>query len=165
MPDTDRKKIKDQQTGTYLTASGISDAKGAVADMHKRAFCQTRAYAANDAAAFTQRLATAVRKSRIKAINIDSIAAITGNATNYEVFTFSSRLANGDAGVTLGSWNTHTGAQSTISANTTASVTVVTNADSILVAGAKVLVSMAPQGTGWNVAYPGVSFTVDLEEI
>ena len=67
--------------------------------------------------------------------------------------------------MTLGSWNTHTSAQSTITANVTASVTIATNADSILAAGTKVHVAMAPQGTGWNVAYPGVSFTVDLEEI
>lgn len=165
MPDTDRKKIKDQQKGEFLTAAGISDAKGEVENMHKRSFFTNRAYAANDTAAFTQQLATSVRKTRVKAIKIDSIAAITGNATNYQLFTFSSRLSNGDAGVTLGTWNTNTSAQSTIAANVTASVTVVTNADSILAAGTKVYVAMAPTAAGWNVAYPGVSFTVDLEEI
>jgi hypothetical protein len=162
---TDRAKIKEQEKGVYKTTAGISDSAGAVEDTHKRTFCKDRPYAANDAAAFVQKLATVKRASRVKAINIESIAAITGNATNYEVFTFTSQYANGTALATLGSWNTHTGAQSTIAANVTSSVTVATNTDADLPAGAKVICSMAPQGTGWNVAYPGVSFVVDVEEV
>lgn len=162
---TDRTRIKDQQKGEYKTTADISDSAGAVEDMHKRFGSKDRPYAANDAAAFTQRLVTVKRKSRAKAINIDSFATITGNATNYEVFTFSAIHPNGAAGPTLGSWNTHTSAQSTITGNVTASVTVATNSDATLEVGAKVIVAMAPQGTGWNVAYPGVSFTIDLEEV
>jgi hypothetical protein len=162
---TDRDKLKDQQKGTLRTAAGVSDPAEAVNAAHRRTFHVNRSYAANDAATFTQQLASTVRKARCKAIKIDTIAAITGNATNYELFTFFSQLSNGTAGVTLGTWNTHTSAQNTIAANVTGSVTVVTNADAELTAGTKVLVTMAPQGTGWNVAYPGVSFTVDLEEI
>ncbi len=163
--ETDRKKIKDFQKGQYKTIASISDPSGEVENVHKRAFVVTRAYAANDAAAFTMEVATAKRKSRVKAIEIHSLATMTGNATNYQVFTFSSMLSNGTAGVTIGSWNTHTSAQNTITGNATASVTVVANADAELAAGTKVLCAMAPQGTGVNVAYPGVSFVVDLEEI
>lgn len=165
MPDTDRKKIKDQQIGTFVTAAGISSASNEVTEIHSRNFTAGRSYAANDAAAFTQPLVHVKRKSRVRKIQITSLADITGNATNYELFTFSTRLPNGDAGVTLGTWNTHTGAQSTITGNVSANVTVVTNADAILTAETKIRVAMAPQGTGWNVAYPGVSFSVDLEEI
>ncbi len=165
MPDTDRKKIKDQQEGVYASAKDISDAQDAVADMHKRTFHERRPYAANDAATFTVQLAKVKRKSRVKAIDIDAITVITGNATNYELFTFFTKLANGSAGVTLGTWNTHTGAQSTITANVSSAVTIATNADSILAAGTKVLCTMAPQGDGWNVSVNGTSFSVDVEEI
>lgn len=166
MPDTDRKKVKDQQEGTFLSAAGISSAKTAVQDMHSRGGTAiARVYAANDAATFTQLLVNPPRKSRLKAVKINAVTAITGNATNYEVFTLSTQYANGTAIATVGSWNTHTGAQSTIAANVTASVTVSTNSDAEIPAGGKLFVVMAPQGTGWNVSTSGTSFTVDLEEI
>lgn len=165
MPDTDRKKIKDQQKGTFLTAAGITSPSDEVEKMHRRTFFHQRPYAANDAATFTAVIARPIRKTRVKAIKIDSIAGITGNATNYELFTFATQYPNGTAGVTLGTWNTHTSAQNTIAANVTGSVTVVTNADAEIPADMKILVTMAPQGTGWNVAYPGTAFTVDLEEV
>lgn len=163
--DTDRKKIKDQQKGYFVTAAGIASSSNEVTSMHSRSLTVNRTYAANDAAAFTQRLSRVKRKSRLSSLVIDSIAEITGNATNYEVFTFSTRLPNGDAGVTLGTYNTHTGAGSTITANVPKSVTIVTNTDAEIAANSQILVAMAPQGTGWNVAYTGVTFTLDLEEI
>lgn len=164
--DTDRKKIKDQQKGYFVTAAGITSASNEVTEMHSRTVGPVlRAYAANDAATFTQVIATPQRKSRCRAIKIHAITAITGNATNYELFTFSSQYANGTALATLGTYNTHTGAQSTIAANVAGSVTVVTNSDAEIPAGGKVHVIMAPQGTGWNVSTVGTSFTVDLEEI
>lgn len=165
MPDTDRKKIKDQEKGVYSSTAGIADAPGAVEDTHKRAFRVGVPYAANNAAAWTGLpVATLPRKVKIKTAKIYATTVITGNATNYELFTVATRLANGDAGVTLGTWNTHTGAQSTITANVPASITVVTNSDAEILAGSTVLVSMAPQGTGWNVDQ-FTAFTFDFEEI
>ncbi len=165
MPDTDRKKLKDQIESELVTTAGISSAKTAVQDVHKRTFHTTRPYAANNAAAFTMVLAVTQRKARLRAVKINSLADITGNATNYQKFTVSSQYANGVAGATLGTWNTHTGAQSTITGNVAVTVSTSTNADSVLAAGDKVLIAMAATGDGWNVAYPGVSFIVDLEEV
>ncbi len=166
MPDTDRKKIKDQEVGTYVTAAGITSASNEVAKIHSRTFGPThRPYAANDAATFTLLLANTQRKARVKAVKINSVVAITGNATNYQKFTFSTQHDNGTAIATLGSWNTHTGAQSTIAANTTATVTVATNSDAEVPALGKVFVIMAPTGDGWNATQASLSFTVDLEEI
>jgi hypothetical protein len=101
----------------------------------------------------------------VRAVKINAITAITGNATNYEKFTFSSQYANGTAKATLGSWNTHTGAQSTIAANTSGTVAIATNADAEIPAGGKLVVIMAPQGDGWNVSVAGTSFSADLEEV
>jgi hypothetical protein len=163
--DTDRKKIKDQQAGEFRTAAGIVDPTGETNAMHRRTFSRGRPYAANDAAAFTDFAAHPMRKTRAKAIKIDAITAITGNATNYQVFTFSTQYPNGTAGVTLGSWNTHTSAQNTITANVTASVNVVSNSDADIPADMKIVCAMAPQGTGMNVPQAGLLFTYDLEEI
>jgi hypothetical protein len=163
---TDRKKIKDQQEGTYVTAAGISDAQGAVEDMHSRTVGPIhRPYLANDAATFTQLVAAPQRAVRARAVKINSIVGITGNATNYQKFTFSTQYANGTAKATLGSWNTHTGAQSTIAANTSGTVTIATNADAEIPAGGKLVVIMAPTGDGWNCSQSSTSFTADLEEI
>jgi hypothetical protein len=165
MPDTDRKKIKDQQKGVYTSTAGIATPFESVDELHRSEHRCGVPYAANNAAAWTGfPVVTVKRKRKLKSISIYATTAITGNATNYELFTFATRLANGDAGVTLGTWNTHTSAQSTITANVAQNVTVVTNTDAEIAAGSTILVSMAPQGTGWNVDQL-TAFTVDLEAI
>jgi hypothetical protein len=165
MTDTDRKRIKDFQKGQFLTIAEISNSAGETENLHKRTYSVGRPYAANDSAAFSQQIVHTLRKVRVKAIKIDAMATVTGNAANYELFTFATQYPNGTAGKTLGTWNTAPAAQNTITANVTGSVTVVTNSDADIPADMKILVTMAPQGTGMNAAYPGTSFTVDLEEI
>lgn len=163
MPDTDRKKIKDQQKGVFSSAAGIVAPADEVDAMHRDEFVAYPPYAANNAAAWTGLpLVTFRRKRKPVAGRIYATTVITGNATNYQLFTLSTRLANGDAGVTLGTYNTHTSAQSTVTANVAATFTV--NSDAEIAAGSTVLLSMAPQGTGWNVDQL-TCFTFDFEEI
>jgi len=165
MPDTDRKKIKDQQKGVYVTTAGIATVDESVNDLHKRTYTARPPYAANNAATWVGLpIATPPRKTRIRSFRITPTTAITGNATNYQLFTLATRHANGDAGVTLGTWNTHASAQSTIAANAGVAMTVVTNSDAEIAANAHIKLTMAPQGDGWNVDQL-TEFTLDLEEI
>ena len=165
MPDTDRKKIKDQQKGVYVTTAGIATVDESVNDLHKRTYSTRPPYAANDAATWVGLpICTHPRKCKARSFRITPTTVITGNATNYQLFTLAWRHANGDAGATLGTWNTHTGAQSTIAANAGVSMTLVTNSDAEIAANAHVKLTMAPQGTGWNVDQL-TEFTFDVEEI
>src|SRR5574338_825430 len=156
---TDRDKVKDFQEGQAVSIAGISNAQSAISDMHSRQYSTSRPYAANDTAAWTKTLASLQRKSRCKAFKIDSTATIANDSTDYVKFTLSWQYANGDAGKTLGSWNTHTSAQGAITANVTASVTVVTNSDAEVPAGAKLRLAQAIGGAGKNVTVSDTAFT------
>ncbi len=174
MPDTDRKKLKDQQTGALLGAAGISDAAAAVRAMHSRSVPFTKTGSENaatnvaEAPMFTY--PTNRRKLKVTGFGIAVASNVATDNTHYAVISFYMTPSAGSAKL-VGSWNTHGGAQGALTFGTigqvvTTALGLVTNADAVSSSTVGSTFTYAILKYGNGVAIPANSvFTVGLEEI
>lgn len=161
---TDRSKIKDQEKGTYLTASGISDAAGEVEKIHCRPLTAVVHALENAATNVTERPVGVVKRlSKVKAINVVSPAAVANDATDYvKVYVYKYTSA-GATQTLLGSWNTATAAQGAMTAYANHSLSLVAAATASVAAGSTLTFHVGKFGAGKVLG--NCSVTVDLEEI
>jgi hypothetical protein len=160
MPDTDRKKIKDQQEGTYVTAAGISDPHGAVVAMHTRTVCYPKVGTENADTNVAETLMFRVGRKSKPTIYYTSPLSATANATHYTLITVTRKTAGVDAGI-VGTWNTHTSAQGAFTSNVPFALTL--NTGVTLLAGDTLHYIKRTVGDGRSIGVG--SFTFELEEI
>jgi len=167
MTDTDRKKIKDQQKGEFLTAAGISDADAAVVAMHSRHFNYARTGSENAATNVAEvPMGIVHRLSRCRAVYFTSDAAVANDTSDYDtvyVYKFASTGGALGAGTLVASWNTHTSAQSAITANAKHSMSLVTAAAASIAADSVLTMKVGKSGSGKVLT--NFAITLDLEEI
>jgi hypothetical protein len=160
---TDREIIKERQTGQVQSYGVAGSAKDAVAATHTRSINCNKVGTENAATNIAETvICTVNRKSRLASVKYLTNSTVPGNATDSMLFTIAKRTA-GAAAVTVATWNTDTGAQSTITALVPASFPVVANADAILAAGDILTYTVRKVAAG-KLLDPAV-FTVDLEEV
>lgn len=170
---TDRAKIKKAQKGSYLTAGSsgdnVSDMSGAVNAMHARPYATHRKAGSENAATNVAALpfGTVFHKAKAKAFAIQVVTNIAADNTNYAVIHFYGRY-NGTS-TTLGSWNTHGGAQGALTTAgpaiiSTAATGLVTNADGTVVAFSGLTYDIQKVSAGQDVA-AGAIFSAWLEEV
>lgn len=160
MTDTDRKKIKDQQKGTYLTAAGIDDADAAVTAMHTRTVCYPKVGTENADTNVAETLMFRVGRKSKPVVYYTSPVSATANATHYTLLTVTRKTAGVDAGI-VATWNTHTSAQGAFTSNVP--FAMVLNTGVTLLAGDTLHYIKRTVADGRSVGVG--SFTFELEEI
>ena len=167
MTDTDRKKIKDQQKGEFVTTAGIADADAAVVAMHSRYLSYARTGSENAATNVAEvPMGINHRLSRLRGAYLTADAAVANDGTDYnKVYVFAFPAAGGalGAGTLVASWNTHTSAQSAITANAKHSMSLVTAAAASIAADSVFTMKIGKTGAG--KAMTNIAITLDLEEI
>lgn len=166
MPDTDRKKIKDQQKGYFVTAAGILAASDEVNKIHTRTHAHfllsggsTTTNVAEKAFGFVK------RRSQFKAGSWAPTGALTANATNYGILRVFKRTSAGASKTLVASWNTATGAQgTTVALADNALAATSTPADLTVAAGSVLTYEIEKFGAG-GLTIGEMALAVDLEEI
>lgn len=166
---TDRTRIKNQQKGEYLTAAGMVDGNGAVNAMHtrQRDFQKRGTENAATNVAEVVCVADVARKSKLRKASIAVTTNITGDNTNYAIIKFFKRTSG--TSTLIASWNTHGGAQSSLTTNVSGHCDnttngLVVNSDAEIAAGSQITYSIGKLGSGQLVDI-GTCFSFDLEEI
>jgi hypothetical protein len=161
---TDREIIKEREAaraGTYGLAGKASDE---YTKIHQRSGHFTKVGTEN---AETNVAATVMftvnRKSKISTVKYLTGTATATDNTDYLKITVTKQTA-GAAATTVATYNTHGGAQGTITANVPASFSVVANSDSTLAAGDSLHYAVTKHSATGKVLAIG-TFTVDFEEV
>ncbi len=162
MAKTDREIIKTQQLGS-VDALGLATPAASVAAVHSVSRDFTKLGTENAATNVAATLMFSVRrKQKVSGVTYLTATAAATNNTSYAYFTISKMTAGGTA-VVVASYNSHGGAQSTITANVPAAFSVVANADAILASGDTLHYTIGKISSG--VAVDIGTITVDLEAV
>lgn len=167
MSYTDRELLKQQEAGAFCT-TGATDPIGEVNKFHRRTRSITLVSTANAATAVAETVGFIVpRKSKLADNTaIKLLVATTNVATsnsNYDSIIVYKRDSAGANQVRLGTWNTHGGAQGTLTFNVPATVPCVTNAQAIIAAGSIITYEVTKTSSGVAID-PGTIISLDLEE-
>lgn len=164
---TDRSIIKDVLAGIFRTAStttAIVDPKGAVADQNKRCYQAHRKGSENaDTNIAETPFAVVKRASKVRSISAQVLSTVAGNATNYLVISVWQRTNSGATAALIGSWNTHTSAQSGLTAFANHQLSLGTS-NLAVAAGAVLTFSVGKVASG-QTAIAEIALTADLEEV
>lgn len=162
---TDRVYLKTQQKGA-LTGTGAVNSHQEVERAHTE-IIRSGHFGAENAATATGEspLAAIYHNRKIEQIRITVNATITTDNSNYALITFRRRDASGANGATIATWNTHGGAQGTLTALTPATVTtLVTNSDAECTGGTNQITYQIGK-TGSGVACGAMVFELSANAI
>ena len=155
MPDTDRKKIKDQQKGVYLTAAGIAASADEVAKLHEETFVFS-----NVAGSPLAEVGIAmVKKCKVKSIKAMPAATLGTAAANYVTGTVAKRDGAGGGATTIGSFTTNSSGGAALTAFVATTPTLVAGTEEIA-AGGVLTYALVDNATTTEVAV-FVSVTVE----
>lgn len=107
MPDSNRKKIKDQQKGEFLTAAGMTDVASTVNEMHEETFI----FDVPADAAVAEIGITILKACKLKSVKGLAITGLAANGSAYITQTVSKRDGAGGAAVIAATFNTNTAGQ------------------------------------------------------
>lgn len=157
MPDTDRKKIKDQQKGVLKTAAGISDTNTAVNQLHEETFVFSNVAGSPLAEVGL----TIVKACKVKSIRALPAATLATAAANYVTGTIAKRDGAGGGATTIGSFTTNSTGGAALTAFVPTTVAVSTTAGVADIAAGQVLTyALVDNATTTEVAV-FVSVTVE----
>ena len=158
---TDRELVKLAQTGQAQSYGLAAAPKTAVQALHTRSHHCFKTGTENAETNVAETVMFTVNRKGLPLVTkYVTNSGVAGNATDYVLITVAKRTA-GVAGGTVATWNTHTSAQSTITAMVP--ITLVANADQTIAAG-DVLTYTCRKVAAGKLLDPGV-FTVDIEEV
>ncbi len=157
MPDSDRKKIKDQQKGVYKTAAGIVDPATEVEKLHEETFVFS-----NVAGSPLAEVAIHMRKAcRVKSIVAMPAANLATAAANYVTGTVGKRDAAGANSTAIGAFTTNSSGGAALTAFVATNVTVSTTTGvADIAAGGSLTYALVDNATTTEVAV-FVSVTVE----
>ncbi len=165
---TDRKKIKDFESGVYLGIDGISAVPTAIQEIHTRPRTFTKTGTENAATNVAESPMFFLKnRSRNRPMTIVTTANVATHNTDYIVVNFYKRLSG--TSVRLGSWNTHGGAQGAMTALEpsrilTTATGLVTNSDAEIATLSVLTYDIKKYGNGQE--FPALSvFSFGMEEI
>ena len=164
MTDTDRKKIKDQQAGEFVTTAGIVDAAGEVTKIHSRLLNWARSGSENAATNIAEAPGGCIKRlSKIKSITVVPLESVSNDTTNYDKIYVYKYNSTGGSKTLIGSWNTHTSAQSAMTAFAKHTLSLVSSACASVAADSPITYHVGKSGSGQALTM--FSVTVDGEEI
>ena len=160
---TDRAILKSMQAGQLNSPGSANNATAEIGRAHTRSRDFAKVGTENAATAVAETVMFVVKRpSATKAVSFLTGTAIVANATDYFKFTVSKRTGTG-AAVPVANWNSHTSAQSGVTANVPASLVVVPNADATLAAEDILTYTITKTGAGQVVAIGTITW--DGEEV
>lgn len=107
MPDSDRKKIKDQEKGVFKTAAGITDPAGAVGELHEETFI----FDVPADAAVAEIGIPILKACKLKSVKGLAITGLAVSGSAYVTQTISKRDGAGGGAVIAATFNTNTAGQ------------------------------------------------------